>query len=172
MSGRIIIHIQGVNKKTDYIKAGARMHGFRVWLRAISSMCSSRLYTIGILLCCCLVNGEQQNGKNKFDRFVLAFYKRTRELLSYKRGVSRLKYCKWLVVTSFPFPNLLIVQYFILQFKCYIFDNFYMRTIFKGVVLGGGVPRPIFVKFIMWIYSIWIFKEENHLSWPPLDPLC
>lgn len=110
--------------------------------------------------------------KNKFDRFVLAFYKRTRELLSYKRGVSRLKYCKWLVVTSFPFPNLLIVQYFILQFKCNIFDNFYMRTIFKGVVLGGGVPRPIFVKFIMWIYSIWIFKEENHLSWPPLDPLC
>uniref|UniRef100_K1Q022 Uncharacterized protein n=1 Tax=Magallana gigas TaxID=29159 RepID=K1Q022_MAGGI len=25
-------------------------------------MCSSRLYTIGILLFCCLVNGKQQNG--------------------------------------------------------------------------------------------------------------
>lgn len=30
VSGRIIIHVQGVNKKTGYIKAGARMHGFRV----------------------------------------------------------------------------------------------------------------------------------------------
>lgn len=133
VSGWIIIHVQGVNKKTGYIKAGARMHGFRVWLRAISSMCSSRLYTIGILLFCCLVNGEQQNGKNKFDRFVLASLRGQREPFSYKRGASRLKYCKWLVDTSFPFPNLLIVQFFILQFKCIIFDKFYMRTIIKGV---------------------------------------
>lgn len=137
MSGRIIIHIQGVNKKTGYLKAGARKHGFRVWLRAISSMCSSRLYTIGILLFCCLVDGKQQNGKNKFDRFVLASL-RGQGNYSPIKGC-RLKYCKWLVVTSFPFPNLLIVQYFILQFKCNIFYKFYMQTIFKGV--GGRTWR-------------------------------